>query len=264
MPSPNFLCIGAQKSGTTLLYSLVRQINDIYLPSVKELHYFDDDIAYAQGLQWYQDTYFSESSHYIRRGEITPSYMYIQKSAERIYNDLGKDVKFIVILRNPIERAYSHYVMKYQTKEEIHSFNDALILESSRSKDKRFAYVKRGLYAEQIEHYFKFFDRKNFLFLEFDYFTENQDASMKEICDFLGVEKKVAFKNKTVHNSKLTLKERFEFSLLNSNFNASLLLPKNGYPDMSASHKKVLQECFVKDIEKLKDITGKDFSSWLQ
>lgn len=265
----DFFCIGAQKAGTTLLYEHLKSIDDIYLPNLKELHFFDDDEKFIKGRNWYEKSYFKNNINYKISGEITPSYLFIESVPKRIFEMYGKDTKFIVILRNPVERAYSHYTMKYRTKEEELSFIEALIVENMRirknQRDKnRFSYLNRGFYAEQLERYFEYFDRENFIFLTFEEYINNQDDSISQICRFLGVDKNTNINNKIVHNSSLSLAERVKFGFVNSNFNFYNILFSKGYPKMDQKIKKLLDKYYKGEILKLEILLDKDFSLWYQ
>jgi hypothetical protein len=267
--SPNFFCIGAQKSGTTLLYNQLRKIDSIYLSKTKETHFFDRPSAYKKGIHWYTDKYFKNAGGYPAIGEVTPSYLFIDFVPKMIHGLLGKDIKFLVMLRDPVERAYSHYLMRFKRKEEDKSFYDALILEHIRTErsledKKKFSYLQRGLYAKQIKHYLKWFDRKNFLFIIFDDFIDHQDLWVQEICSFLGVEKKVAIENGATHSTNLSMKEKIQFSLRNKIYNPANVLSSNGYPAMNADIRKILQEYFAAEIADLEHIIDRDLSAWLR
>ncbi len=265
---PTFLCIGAQKSGTTLLYEQLKKIDDLYLPRVKEVHFFDRPSSYIKGVQWYKDTFFQNPKNLKVLGEITPSYIYLKDIPKKIYESLGSDTKFIVILRNPVDRAYSHYIMRYKRDEEKYSFNDALVLEQSRTDStienkRKYSYAHRGLYASQLSEYFKYFNKNNFHFILFEDFIKNQDFHIKEICDFLSVKKKIEIKNIVVHNSKLSFIEKLKFAKINQ-INIYNIFTSKGYPSMNKKTKNLLQEYYREDITKLASIINKDLSSWLQ
>lgn len=269
MNLPDFFCIGAQKSGTTLLQELLKEIEDIYLPIIKEVHFFDVPNRFDKGLEWYERNYFFNAKKDKKIGEITPSYIFIDDVPKKIFDSLGKDIKFIIILRNPIQRAYSQYTMKYRTKEEKYSFEDALVLESVRTRrnleyKKRYSYLQRGLYSSQIRNYLKYFEKKQFLFIEFDDFIKNQDSTIKDICNFLEINKINTIISKRVHSTNLSLGEKLKFSILNKNYNIFNILKKTGYPDMKISTKKLLQKYYEDDIIELERIISKDLSKWLQ
>ena len=116
---PNFLIIGAAKSGTTALYDLLKQHPQVYLPFDKEPLFFSRDDYFAQGAEWYAERYFKEGESFRARGEATPHYLYwAEKVAPRIARTFGgRPPKFIAIFRDPVQRAYSWY-WKQQTSME--------------------------------------------------------------------------------------------------------------------------------------------------
>ena len=110
-PLPNLFIIGAAKSGTTTLYSILNAHPEVYMSPEKSPRFFSKDDLYLKGLNWYASKYFSGSGNYPIRGEATPSYLALANlTAPRIQKAMvGKKIKFIVIFRDPTERAYSHY-----------------------------------------------------------------------------------------------------------------------------------------------------------
>lgn len=194
---PNFICPGAQKSATTTLYNLLRQHPDVYLSDVKELHFFDNEQKYLKGISWYEKEFFSEVKGKKVIGDITPIYMYLDNIPQRIYNSLGKNIKFIFMLRNPIDRAYSHYWMSYRRGYEKESFEKAIELEKDRIRignfgKINFSYVERGFYSNQIKRYIKYFPKKNMKFIIFEDFIKKIPKIMKEIFSFLEVDSNIS------------------------------------------------------------------------
>ena len=194
MNLPNFMCIGAAKSGTTSLYDILRQHSDIFIPTFKEPHFFDIPSVYDNGIEWYEKTYFKNVRSEKCIGDFTPTYLFEEETPQRILNDLGSDVKFIVMLRNPVDRAYSHYLHSVRDQHESLSFHEALRTESSRANKQdylsflRLSYVGQGLYFEMLSRYFILFPIERFLIINFeDEFINNRDYTIKKILDFLGV-----------------------------------------------------------------------------
>jgi len=165
-----FLGVGTQKGGTTSMYSILRKHPQIFLSDTKEIHYFDKN--YKENIDWYL-SYFDEQENFKAVGEITPNYMYDEKTPERIFNDLGKDIKLIFILRNPADRAFSNYKMNIVRNNETKTFKDAVENDLKKIKNKEeypvvFHYIKRGLYDEQIKRFLNYFSKDNMLFLLFE------------------------------------------------------------------------------------------------
>jgi len=196
MMLPNFLCIGAPKSGTTSLYDILKQHKDVFLPSFKEPHFFDSNESWNKGVSWYLSSYYAKASHQCV-GDFTPTYLSNNLAPARIQEVLGNKVKFVVILRNPTDRAYSHYLHTQRDQHENLSFIEALEEEEQRLHNYRkendhigmirFAYQEQGMYTKQLERYFKLFDRAQFYITTFDEFVSKQEKVIKEICLFLGL-----------------------------------------------------------------------------
>ena len=197
MMFPNFLCIGAPKSGTTSLYDVLKQHKDVFLPTFKEPHFFDSNKSWNKGVEWYQSSYYAKASHQCV-GDFTPTYLSNNLAPGRIRKVLGNQVKFVVILRNPIDRAYSHYLHTKRDQHENLSFIEALEEEEQRLNKYRkendhigmirFAYQEQGMYAKQLDRYFKLFDRGQFYITTFDDFVSKQEHVIKEVCAFLGLQ----------------------------------------------------------------------------
>ena len=195
MSIPNFMCIGAAKSGTTSLYDILRQHSDVFIPSFKEPHFFDIPSVYENGLEWYTETYFSSVKDEKLIGDFSPTYFFDTNSAQRIFNDLGSSIKFIVILRNPVDRAYSHYLHSKRDEHERLSFSEAISAESARvAKNNyldylRFSYIGQGMYSQMLKRYFNLFSKENFLVINFEQeFVAKREETVKRIFEFLELE----------------------------------------------------------------------------
>jgi hypothetical protein len=188
----NFLGVGTAKAGTTTMFYILKDHPEIFLPTVKEIQFFDRN--YDKGMDWYFE-HFKEAKGHKAIGEITPNYMYDAHAPERILKHLGPDIKMIFILRNPADRAYSNYLMNYGRKTELQSFEDAFKNDLKRMDtddvyDDIFHYAKKGFYDVQIKRMLKIFCKKNMLFLLFEEdFLKNRKKTFNSIYDFLGVER---------------------------------------------------------------------------
>ena len=198
MSLPNFLCIGSPKSGTTSLYEILKQHPEIGVSSFKEPHFFDSDVNWQKGLEWYEENYFEglESKKLI--GEFTPSYLGNSVCVDRIYNSLADDIKFIVILRDPVGRSYSHYLHTKRDEYESLSFLDSLAKEEERlslfknNQDdvsfSRFSYKYSSMYAAHLKKYFNVFKRNQFCIVLFDDFVNDRHNTIMKILKFLDVD----------------------------------------------------------------------------
>ena len=204
MMLPNFLCIGAPKSGTTSLYDVLKQHKDVFLPKFKEPHFFDSNKSWNKGVAWYQASYYSKASHQCV-GDFTPTYLSNSLAPGRIQKVLGNQVKFVVILRNPIDRAYSHYQMEVSSGNEKLSFDKAIDEEKNRisldmekmNADENFysvnfyrkSYLTRGIYVDQIKRWFKYFPRNQFLIIQSEDLYSDTSKIYSDVLNFLNLPK---------------------------------------------------------------------------
>lgn len=196
---PNFLCVGAQKAGTTTLHDILKQHPDIFLPKIKETKFFHRNHLYNKGIGYYLKKFFTEYKHEKIIGEIDPEYMYFDYIPKRIAENLGNDIKLLFILRNPVDRAYSHYLMSHKRGYDLLSFDEAILLEKDRINDinndtkdysqkNHLSYIDRGFYSIQINRYLQYFDKKNMHFIIFEEFMQNKKKHINELLSFLDVD----------------------------------------------------------------------------
>jgi Sulfotransferase domain len=191
---PNFVCLGAQKAGTTTLHEILKDHPSIFLPERKEAHFFDQQERYSKGITWWLSEFFYGYNNEPIIGVMTPEYLFYAEVPERIHQHLGQDVKFVVILRHPVDRAYSHYLMSKRRGFEKLPFTEAIELEEERihagdHEKNHFSYLSRGYYSEQIDRYMKLYPRDQFLFLSFENdIRDNLNNSIQRIQEFLNVE----------------------------------------------------------------------------
>jgi hypothetical protein len=204
---PDFLIIGAQKAGTTSLYSYLEQHPCVTSAFRKELNFFD--IGFQRGNLWYQG-YFPTQLHQsqVRKqhgnravtGEACPTYLFHPLSAQRVAATVPQ-AKLIVLLRNPVTRAYSHYNHTKVRGNEPLSFEDAIAVERDRmapelekiKSQKNYScfnfrihsYLSRGIYVEQLQEWFKFFPREQFLIIKSEDFTANPREIFQQVLKFL-------------------------------------------------------------------------------
>lgn len=197
---PAFLIIGTQKGGTTSLYHYLTQHPNIKAAAVKEIHYFDEQ--YDHGFDWYKRHFPSDLSAHDITGEASPYYLFHPQTPSRV-RELLPDMKLIVLLRNPVDRAYSHYQMMVRKGFEQLSFPEALLAESARVQDEyermvqdpsyrsanciHFSYLKRGLYAEQLERWLQYFPPEQFLIMNSESLFQDAAECCQRAWEFLGM-----------------------------------------------------------------------------
>jgi hypothetical protein len=189
----DFIVIGAARSGTTSLFMNLRAHPQIFIPLEKEICFFSDNDRYKMGPDWYMKNYFAGVSSGVITGEITPAYMLFEYVAERIHQTTPRS-KFIIMLRNPIDRAYSHFRFARRLDIEEKDFREAIAALSARGGvsdfqilDENNEYLMFGEYGRILENYLRYFPKEQMKILFFEKFQKNTTATMKEIFEFLGV-----------------------------------------------------------------------------
>lgn len=197
---PNFFIVGAARSGTTSLWMFLKQHPDIFMPQLnKEPSYFCDTYGYKNVNEYLK--LFADSKNEKAIGEASTPYLTSPESPTRI-KEIYPSAKIIIILRNPVDRAYSLYNwMIREGYEWKTSFERALVAEEYRFYDKNFKYnnpqyyynylyFHSGKYAAQIERYIENFPKNNILFLLFDDFVRDPISTTQKVYSFLGVDSK--------------------------------------------------------------------------
>jgi hypothetical protein len=200
-PLPDFLILGAQKAGTTALYAYLRWHPQVTGPSFKEVSFFDRH--YARGERWYRAHMPVRRSGMV--GEASPSYLFHPLAPERVARMLPK-ARLIVLLRNPVDRAFSHYQHEVALGREQLSFEDALAHEDDRMHGEidrmladptyfsdpwwNYTYAARGRYTEQLERWLAAFPREQLLVLLTDELAADTDGTYRRALDFLGVDER--------------------------------------------------------------------------
>lgn len=199
---PNFFIVGAAKAGTTTLYHCLRQHPDIFLPKIKETFYFagirKSDFPgpgrdYGKDIIETWEDYirlFRDCEHEKAIGEVCVAYLYFPETAERIHARIPH-ARIIIILRNPIERAFSNYLHHVRDGIEPLSFEEALAAEEDRKKKGYwwgFRYIEVGFYYEQVKRYIEVFGRERVAIYLYEKFVQNPEAVVKSILRFLDVD----------------------------------------------------------------------------
>lgn len=207
----DFLVIGAQKAGTTSVHKYLCEHPDLYLPPEKEAPFFSNDLEYSRGYTNYFDNYFRTSKLGDLVGTVTPSYMMNPSVPERIKSTCPR-VKIIAILRDPIERAYSHYLMGIRgnnlsrTFEDtiIEQLNDTKLVTERNSTNYWNKQIVSGEYGRILKEYYKLFPKEQILILYMNDLISVPTAFVEEIFNFLGV-KNIQIKNigKLYHSSNI-------------------------------------------------------------
>ena len=202
-----FVIAGTQKGGTSALDHYLRAHPRLCMASRKEAHFFDRDRLF----RWRWRAYSRYHSFFpalevprVLCGEATPIYMY-WRSAPRRIRAYNPEMKVIVVLRNPLERAFSHWNMERDRGAEDLPFREALRKEGERRRavaprqDRVHSYVDRGFYCQQLERIWECFPQEQTLVLRTESLRADPGPCLDRICDFLGVERMPAVPPATVH-----------------------------------------------------------------
>lgn len=288
---PNFLVVGGQKCATTSLHHYLIQHPEIFLPKVKETKFFVMDERYGAGVDNYKEN-FADAGSELAVGEVDPDYMYFEVALGRMRQHLNIDeLKLIFLLRNPVERAYSHYLMTHRRGLESETFKNALTIERARIKEgyfsrSHYSYVDRGFYLEQIKRFEQYVDKCRMHFILTEDLEFNRSRTLKDCFKFLGVDE--AFtkydKNRVHHKGKIPRSGFFLNEIANKKDSFAkkvvrFLVPheparlklrakllslneKDNNMKMDVECRRYLEGIYREPNQKLSDYIGRDLAYW--
>lgn len=288
MRKPNLFIVGVPKSGSTSLHNYLNKHPDICMSKTKEPNYFSSEEIKKQNL-YYKDAplindikEYNSIFEYTKDekiiGESSVSYLFYSNISKKIH-DFNSESKIIILLRNPIERSFSHYLMDFTSGYFNYEFNE-VIKKDFKSKEPIIyqQIIELSLYYNQIKTYYEIFNKKNILILFQEDLNKNSNSTLNKIYDFLEVEKQLD-KNNQVNKKLHTYKEPRNIlvnylykqqkikSLLRNILSTSLknkfknILVKEAIkPKMSNFEKDYLQSFFKDDVKKLSNLINIDCS----
>jgi len=301
MTLPNFLIIGAAKSGTSSLYMYLKQHPNIFMSPIKEPHFFsfDSKSKNTRGPGDRIPQAITDINVYERLfdgvngekaiGESSTSYLYRPEAAKRIHA-LIPNVKLIAILRNPAERAFSAYMHVVRDRRETAiNFAEALKLEQIRIEgnwDPIWHFTSVGFYFEQLSRYYHLFNKEKIKVFLYEDLLINQQQLLREIFQFLEVNPDFIPESSVKFNVSGEQKSKFFFNLTSWLFNTPNPLrwvSRRLFPDiwrgnvanwirqrnlrkhqMPPDIKRQLVKLYWDDINKLQKLINKDLSNWLE
>ncbi|HSQ68702.1 MAG TPA: sulfotransferase [Steroidobacteraceae bacterium] len=240
---PDAVILGAQKCGTSSLHNYLTQHPQVIAPLRKEVHYFD--LNYGRGERWYR-AHFGLAGEPGLNLDSSPYYLFHPCVPKRMH-DLLPEARLIVLLRDPVRRAYSHYRHEFDKGREKLSFEAAIDAEParveeagrrlgageiSRSREHQFhSYLARGRYAEQLERWLEFYPRGRLLVLRFEDLVRQPLEVLNETLAFLGL----------------------------APMDSARLEPRNTrkYPPMAAATAERLSEYYAADNVRLEQLLGR-------
>lgn len=239
---PNFLIIGATKAGTTSIHHYLDQHPEIFMCKRKETNFFSQDSAtcfLGDAIRTRED--YEKEFDVVRNetaiGETSPAYLAVPMAPKNI-RDAIPHAKIIAILRDPAERAYSHYLMRRRQKKEFRSSFEECIREED--IDPQRSYKHRGFYGLQLERYFALFPKEQMKIFLYEDFVRDPKEVLRETFAFLDVDP----------SFEPNMAERY-----NANPETAPLDPKS---------RAELIEMYRDDILKLQAMIGRDLSEWLK
>lgn len=241
----DFLIIGAQKSGTSALEAYLSFNPEIGMANRKEVHYFSSDVMFKLPTwlreTWYQQYFEGRKINQKVVGEATPNYMVEPRFIDRIH-DYNSAIKLIVILRDPVSRAYSHWNMQCQRGLEHRSFDQAIAdnldqLKAKNELDHTVSYIARGHYAQQLSYILSVFPRDQVLVLFQQELKLDPLKVMNQLVGFLGVSPYRRMDSIHVHT-------------------------RDYHEPMSDTVKKQLTTYFIPEIQALEELLNVDLSNW--
>lgn len=284
---PNFFIAGAAKCGTTALYAVLKKHPQVFLPEMKETNYFAsappppevNEIDCAGDFAGYQRLY-QGAEGFAAVGDSSPSYLWNEGAAERIHN-VSPQAKIVIILRDPVVRAHSAYLMNLRSGAEPKSatFWEALQRDAARREKGWWIarlYVELGLYHDQVRRYLNVFGRKQTHILLFDDLKNDPAAAYRGIAQHLGIAPDGFRLDELseLHNAYRMPRSLAVYRLLTGSVSRQLrhkLLPASVQdwlrhspllygsrkPSLDDESRRYLQEIFDPDINSLEELLGR-------
>jgi len=297
---PNFFIIGAARCATESLYAYLKQHPQIYMSPTKETNYF---VFYGKAIDYcgpgdqeaLQSCYVPDREAYEAQfsgvrdetaiGEASPWYIYCPEVPARIRGEIAHP-KFIAMLRNPIDRAYSAFGMLHLSNREcVPDFLDALQLEPGRiaaNWEPLWHYKSMGMYFEQVKRYYETYDRTQVRCYIYDDFSRDAEAVIQDVFRFLEVDDQFvpdmsvrlnqSYVPKHMHTHavlsgcsvlKSTMKPLLP-AAIRQRLKEPVLNRATGKASVERDVREQLVEVFRDDITKLQDLIGRDLSAWMQ
>ncbi len=300
-PNINLFIVGAAKSGTTSLYSYLAQHPEVFFPDVKEPNFYSDAESHNPSAyikpkkgKFYHNKIIKDANVYYSLfdevgnqkvvADASPSYLWDQKSAKRIYEDFPK-AKIVMLLRNPVQRAFSQFLMDLKDGNQTETNFKQALLNDAETKPQVWGrahlYIKIGLYHDQVKAYIDTFGSNQVKVIIYEDFIKNAAFYLKDICEFLDINTTFIenIDYDKVHNpfvvpkgniSKLILKYKNKIGLvkmlvprfIKEYLNKEMLFKQEKKPTMLEEDKAYLKAIFAEDIVKLERLLERDLKQW--
>jgi len=278
---PNFFIVGAPKAGTTSLYEYLKNVPGIFMPSLKEPHYFSEVIIpehhpYVHPIRDKKKylSLFEKAKNYKIIGEASPSYLTDPK-APKLIHQISPNAKIVISLRDPVNRLFSQYLMRLRLGRDKATFHKELELELKNGTDysKPNLGLETGLYSEKVKRYLNIFGKNQVKILIFEEWIKNPKNTVNEIIKFLGLNHRIQNFKEEVFNPYGVSRNRFSKFVFNSPrikkisrdiFSQSfrkllrekLLVKHSSKPKMDQNDRKNLVKFYRNDVLKLQILLG--------
>jgi len=286
---PNFFVVGAMKAGSTLFYTHLKRHPEVFLPEFKEIRFFQpehQDRRHASPDR-YRDLY-ARAGGYKAIGEVTPYYLPDAEVPARIHA-VVPHAKIIIILRDPVERAYSHFLyyravrIGGTSEEPAPTFREALRNYDKISPAQRWQlsreYIEQSFYAEGVRRYFETFGRDQVLVLLFEDLAKNPNEVFARVARHIGVDP-AFFAKMTIKNDNPYRMPRVAAIRWGQRLGLSRLLPRSlkqalwpvlfrlRKPQLDTQSLRQLQKLFEPDVTRLEELLGRKLpelrKTWMQ
>ncbi|MGY8979627.1 MAG: sulfotransferase family protein [Flavobacteriales bacterium] len=281
----DFFIVGAPKAGTTSLYKYLNQHQDVVMSSVKEPNYFSKEELESQDLYYASKNITDEKDYHSlfqangekkKLGEASVSYLFYPKVSKRIFT-YNKDAKIIIILRNPVDRAYSHYKMDFRLGFVKRDFEDLVLNNNQEGSLFYQQYIDLGLYHLQVKSYIDEFGSTNVCVMFYEDLKKDRATFVNNIFSFLNLksDSNINFNlkyNKSKLPSNNFMRYLYSISLVRKTasflFNERLInfINKNFFresnQEIESKVRHKLNQVFLNDIFMLEKLLNKDLSSW--
>ena len=289
MKKVDFFIVGAPKAGTTSLYHYLNEHSEIEMSSQKEPDFFSDQSLQKQKLYYDKnridtlEKYNSlfEREDVILRGDSSVSYLFYEDVPHKIIT-YNPDAKIIIMLRNPIDRAFSHYLMDYSLGLISESF-ETIIQKQSKHKNANLfyqQYIQVSEYSKQIKRYLEVFSKDNIHFIDYEDFKNDTSDVVNSVFLFLGVNDDFQPYLKKKYNTYTAPKNsliRYVYSfvacrkmvanILSKNLTKTirnLLFRSDKKPQLTELTRNFLIKHFESDVRELSELLNKDFTKWIR
>ena len=216
--NPNFFIVGAPKAGTTSIHEYLKNHVQVFMSKEKEINFFSSDEILNQGLYYKNEvcseltkylSFFSKAVNFKIIGESSVSYLFYKNTAEKIYQ-FNPNAKILIILRNPIDRAFSHYLMDKRLGYTNSDFS-SIIRNENKEKNQPLLFQQHvlvGKYHCQVKRYIDLFG-KNVLLMDYSELISSSEYFIRKICDFLEIkyDDKIILKksNRHIHANQIIM-----------------------------------------------------------